>query len=557
MVVAGIWYAYQFQINRVKLQNELAFKQKEAARLADLDKMKTNFFSNITHEFRTPLTLIIEPLRQVLKNPHQNWLSKVQLAKNNSERLLNLINQLLDLSKLEQEEMKVELKRGDITEVIEPIADSFKMLAQQKDISFNYEFDENIEHFDFDKDKIEKVLFNLLSNAIKFTPENGTVSFSLRKSRTNEIQFTIIDSGIGISEEQQAKVFDRFYQIDASHTRTQQGTGIGLALTKELIQIMNGQISLKSKPNEGSTFKVTIPMIFGENTERIETAESSVLIQNTTSKIPNDTIPTIDPDALNVALLIEDNDELRQFIKMSIEDKYQVIEANNGKKGLQLALRHIPNIIISDVMMPELDGFTVCERLKTDEKTAHIPVILLTAKTALDSKLKGLKYGADAYMTKPFNTEELRVRMENLITVREKLQRKFSKTLDELIVNNVFGRILEQPVISDDELSSYDQNFLNNVHQVVQQRLDDETLTVESLAKEAAMSRAQLHRKLRALLNQSPSEFIRNIRLKEAMQLLKSRKGNVTEVAFMVGFSSQKYFSTKFKEKFGVRPSEI
>lgn len=560
LLVTGIWYAYTFQINRIKLKNKLVYEQKEAARLADLDKLKTNFFSNITHEFRTPLTLIIEPLNQILENPQKNWQSNVKLAKTNSERLLNLINQLLDLSKLEQEKMSLELKRGTLEQVIHPIAASFDLLAQQKEITFSYTFDQRIKPFDFDKDKIEKVLINVLSNAIKFTPSKGQVSLTVKTSEHNQVKLSISDTGVGISSEQQNNIFDRFYQIDASQTRKQQGTGIGLALVKELVAVMNGEIKLQSKLGSGSTFDIYIPMVFDQNTKWSYPTQNLLPTENipTPPLAEKIIIPELHPDARNIALIIEDNQELRQFIKVSVEENYHVLEADNGKTGLQLAFQYIPNIIISDVMMPELDGLEVCQQLKSDEKTAHIPIILLTAKTNLDSKLTGLKQGADAYMNKPFNTRELQLRMDNLIAIREKLQQKFSKNLNTLIAND---QLEENAIIALTEeypdVSSYDQKFLENVYHIVQAHLDDDTFTVENLAKKATMSRTQLHRKLRALLNESPSEFVRNIRLKEAMKLLKAKKGNVSEVAFMTGFSNQKYFSVKFKEKFGISPSKV
>ena len=559
LLVTGIWYAYTFQINRVKLKNKLVYEQKEAARLADLDKIKTNFFSNITHEFRTPLTLIIEPLSQLLENPQKNWQPNVQLAKTNSERLLNLINQLLDLSKLEQEKMNLELRRGALQHVIQPIAASFDLLAQQKEITFSYTIEQRIKPFDFDKDKIEKVLINVLSNAMKFTPAQGKVSLTVKTNAPNQVKLSISDTGVGIARAQQNNIFDRFYQIDASQTRKQQGTGIGLALVKELVAVMNGEIKLHSTLGSGSTFDIYIPMVFDQNTNGFYPTQSPLPTEHISPPllVEKTVIPELHPDARNIALIIEDNQELRQFIKVSIEDNYQVLEAAHGKTGLQLAFQYIPNIIISDVMMPELDGFEVCQHLKSDEKTAHIPIILLTAKTNLDSKLKGLKYGADAYMNKPFNTKELQLRMDNLIAIREKLQEKFSKNLNTLIAQDQLEENATLAITEYPDVSPYDHRFLKNVYHIIQTHLDDDTFTVETLAKEAAMSRTQLHRKLRALLNESPSEFVRNIRLKEAMKLLKAKKGNVSEVAFMTGFSNQKYFSVKFKEKFGISPSKI
>ncbi|MFK7948803.1 MAG: ATP-binding protein [Saprospiraceae bacterium] len=574
LLILGIYKLYQNQIRRAKLRTELEFEQKEAARLAEVDKIKTNFFSNITHEFRTPLTLIIEPLRQYLKNPKKEPISKVQLAKNNSERLLNLVNQLLDLSKLESKKMSLELKRGDFLEFVEPIMASFDGLAKQKNIQFIYNTPNELSAFDFDKNKVEKVLFNLISNAIKFTKANGTVTVNVIENTQNQqLQIQVIDTGIGISEKEQPHIFDRFYQVDGSNTREHEGTGIGLALSKELTEVMNGSLTFQSELGKGSVFEILIPMVQNSTITAVN-AQTEIHIPSRNIGINRTEKPAIrnlvspetseqfvfNPDATNIALIIEDNNELRGFIKSSIEHQYQVIEARNGQEGLELALKHLPNIIISDVMMPIMDGFELCKRVKTDEKTAHIPVILLTAKTAMESVLKGLEYKADAYIRKPFNVEELLLRMKNLIEVRVLLQQKFAQTLEIIPFGNSDTDDSKSPInaaFKDTNLSSFDQRFLTNLSKVVEQNLDNENLTIEDLAKAVTMSRSQLYRKIKALINQSPSEFIRNIRLKAAKQFLEQGKGNITEVAFMVGFSSQKYFSTKFKEKYGVKPSEV
>jgi len=464
----------------------------------------------------------------------------------------------------------LELKRGQIIEVIQPIIQSFEILAKQKNIKLIYTAPKTIDYFDFDRDKIEKVLFNLISNAIKFTNKNGQIIINITEKNiddTRHLEVIVEDTGIGISEEQQQKIFDRFYQTDASQTRTQQGTGIGLSLTKELIEVMNGSITLDSKVGKGTRFNVLIPMVFlnkitnETSTNQITALETLIPIGAAATAIPEE--KTIALDATNVILLIEDNNELRQFIRMSIEDKYEIIEADNGKTGLSLAQKHIPNLIISDVMMPQMNGFDLCQTIKTTEETAHIPLILLTAKTALDSKIQGLKYGADAYMNKPFNTEELRVRIKNLIENRQRLQAKFSQTIEAIQTLNkpsIVSTNKQQPNLSfltDDELSPYDQSFLNKVNQIIHIHLDDENLSVELLAKKIYLSRGQLHRKIKALLNQSPSELIRNIRLKQAMLLLQQRKGSIAEISYNVGFSNPKYFSTKFKEKYGKTPSQV
>ncbi len=537
------------ELEKLKQQQLAEQKTKEAERLEELDKIKSNFFSNITHEFRTPLTLIIEPLRQVIEQPDKPWRNKVELAKNNSQKLLELINQLLDISKLENKQMNLELKRSNILEVIRPLVESFKLLAKKKGINLSFEHPASISLFDFDKDKMEKIASNLMSNAMKFTEKDGQIKIQIQEKNQNGypyFNFKINDTGLGISEEQQIHVFDRFYQVDGSNTRRHQGTGIGLSLCKELVELMNGTIHLESQLGKGSTFSISIPMRFEREKEIIQ--QNILPIKTTPHHQKTFENINIDLEANNLALVIEDNDELRQFIVSSINEKYQVIEARNGKEGLEKALEFIPNIIVSDVMMPEMNGFEVCKKIKTDEKTAHIPVILLTAKTAMDSKIQGLEYGADAYINKPFNTKELFIRMKNLIDIRVFLQQKFSQEVED---------VSKESRLSDPIISDFDKQFLSKLKEFVRQQLGEEDLSVEDIAQQMAMSRTQLFRKLKALLNQSPSEFLRNIRLKTAKQLLEEKKGNISEIAYRVGFSSQKYFSTKFKEKYGIRPSEI
>lgn len=536
-------------LEQLKQEQLAQQKSKEAARLEELDKVKSNFFSNITHEFRTPLTLIIEPLRQVVEQPEKPWLNKVKLAKNNSQKLLQLINQLLDISKLENNQMSLELKRQNIKDIIEPLIESFTVLAKEKKIQLNYQNHIKTPLFDIDQDKMEKIIINLISNAIKFTNEEGTINIKIKEVIENESPnfiFKIEDSGIGIPQKDQAHIFDRFYQVDGSNTRKYQGTGIGLSLCKELVELMNGKLSFESEEGKGSLFEVVIPMRFEMEEEKIV----KVVEQKTLTVFENisNSKDELDLEDSNIALIVEDNDELRAFIKASIEDHYQIIEASNGAEGLEKAMEFIPNIIISDVMMPEMNGFELCEKIKTNEKTAHIPVILLTAKTAMDSRIQGLEFGADAYMNKPFNTKELVIRMKNLIHVRELLQEKYSQQIEGSTTGNPSA---------DLRLSTYDEQFLENLKTFIIEHIGEEELNIENIAKEMAMSRTQLFRKTKALLNQSPSEFLRNIRLNKAKELLVEKKGNVSEIAYQVGFSSQKYFSTKFKEKYGLSPSEF
>lgn len=525
-------------------------KTREAEKLEELDKIKSNFFSNITHEFRTPLTLIIEPLRQVLEQPDKPWINKVSMAKNNSQKLLELINQLLDISKLENKQMSVENERGNILEIINPLVDSFRLLAKEKGIELSFEPKNKIDLFDFDKVKVEKIISNLISNAVKFTEQGGSIQIETLQTDKNErpfFVFKITDTGLGIPENDQKYVFDRFYQVDDTNTRSQQGTGIGLSLSKELAELMGGTLTLTSSVGKGSSFTCAIPMYFEMDEQKSHSQSTATEIAPIYQALPKHT--DLDLEANNIALVIEDNDELREFIISSIQENYQIIEASNGVEGLEKAIEYLPDIIISDVMMPQMTGFEVCEKIKTNPKTAHIPVILLTAKTAINSRLQGLELGADAYMNKPFHTKELLVRMKNLIDLRVLLQKKYSQALEE----NGEGDMEETTAV----ISSLDKEFLENVQVYIVRKMELEELSVEHIAHEMGMSRSQLFRKTKALLDQTPSELLTNTRLKTARQLLIEKKGNVSEIAYQVGFSNPKYFSTQFKKKYGISPSEI
>lgn len=552
LAVLAIFQMYQFQIRRGMLHNQLLFEQKEAERLAEVDKIKTNFFTNITHEFRTPLTLIIEPLRQLLnQNLSQEVQSDVHLAKKNSERLLNLVNQLLDVSKLEAKKMKVDLVKGDVMEIIHVLFDSFQSIANQKGIQLHLNRDTDIEPFYFDKSHLEKILYNLLSNAMKFT-NSGSVTVSVQKKTkdsVDEIQLIVEDTGIGISDEQIDHIFNRFYQAENTGIKRQSGTGVGLALVKELVELQGGEISVKSKIGDGTRFTVLLPFISKGDVVASQEyiSQNEFIEQNYTEDLEvvhNHTPDENDERAL--VLIVEDNPELRAFIRRQIESNYQVIEAENGVEGIDMAVAHTPDLIISDVMMPLKTGYELVENLKNDITTSHIPIILLTAKTAIESKLQGLKQGADDYLTKPFNTEEILIRIANLIEIRLKLQAKFSEPLS-----------LIKTTRKEKALSEMDAQFITQTKANIEENLSNDSFSVEALAGNLFMSRSQLFRKLKALTGQSPNEFIRNYRLDHAMDKLKTEEVKIIQLAFSVGFSDEKYFSKCFKNRFKLLPSEV
>ncbi len=550
--ILAIYLMYRFQIRRAKLKNQLRFEQKEAERLAEIDKIKSNFFTNITHELRTPLTLIIEPLRQLLQQDlAQEVHSDINLAKNNSEKLLNLVNELLDVSKLEANKMSINLVRDDVVQTLNPIIDSFKLIAVNKNIDLQFIHGQNINPFYFDKNQLEKIIHNLLSNALKFTNKGSVlVSLYLEKEGVKDwIKINVEDTGIGISEEQMEHIFDRFYQVESVETKKQSGTGVGLSLVKELVELQGGKIKVESRIGEGTKFKVFLPLITKtpSGVSHLKTSNHQIgILENEISSEDGVKNQTDDKEEKPVVLIVEDNDELRSFIRRQVQENYQILEATNGIEGIDMAIANIPELIISDVMMPEKTGFELVESLKNEISTSHIPIILLTAKTEINSKLFGLKQGADAYVTKPFHTEEILVRIANLIDTRRKLQAKFSKP-----------HSLIKAVKKDVNLSKIDTKFVNEIKTNIQENLSNDAFSVETLAANFHMSRSQLFRKMKALTGQSPNEFIRNYRLDHAMKILRSQNVKIIQLAFSVGFSDEKYFSKCFKNRFNILPSEV
>jgi DNA-binding response OmpR family regulator len=407
----------------------------------------------------------------------------------------------------------------------------------------------------FDRDKMEKVLTNLLSNAFKFTSAGGRVRVEISNSRTqmpNVAQIFVSDTGIGIHQEELPHVFDRFYQVDASQTREQEGSGIGLALTKELVELHHGTIDVRSEIGKGTKFTILLPLgnkhlSPGEIVQAPTVPDRvAILDQETILPSPAETHEISDHasrEEQQLILVIEDNADVRAYICDYLVAQYRVIEANDGIEGVKKAKESIPDLIISDVMMPKMDGFEVCKQLKQDEKTSHVPVILLTAKAGQENKVEGLETGADDYLTKPFDAKELLVRIKNLIELRRKLRERFSKT-----------QILKPGEIA---VTSVDDAFLQKVMSVVEEKLGDEKFGVEQFAREVGMSRSQLHRKVTALIGQTPTDFIRYMRLHRAMDLLKKNTGTVSETAYSVGFSGVSYFSKCFQEQFNMLPSEV
>jgi signal transduction histidine kinase/DNA-binding response OmpR family regulator len=567
---------YYFVRKITELKEHIESKNDElemrSEKLRELDVVKSRFFANISHEFRTPLTLILGLAEKQGKDP-DTPVSRhdTEVMRRNAKRLLQLINQLLDLSKLESGRMKLETVRGDIARFTHTLVSYFKSTADSKRIELEFNGKDILNEAElipvdiyFDVEKLRKVLTNLMSNAMKFTPYGGKVSVTVKISgpgalekHAEAVEIYVENSGTGIPQESLPYIFNRFYQVESGLNRQFEGTGIGLALVKELVELHHGRVQVNSE-NQLTIFSVILPLdsVYLSDDEKVEgvyndfkteSFSNEILLSDVRESVPigsrNDGMhDRPDSDVLQV-LVVDDNADLRSYVKGILKDNYNVIEAVDGIDGFAKAEAVIPDLIVSDVMMPIEDGFQFCKRLKSDHRTNHIPVILLTAKAAHEDKLEGLELGADDYLVKPFNEKELLIRIKNLIAIRTQLQKKYQK---EILLKS-------KEVIID----SACQKFLQNLKEVVEENIDNEQFGVEDLSRAIGMSRSQLHRKLKALTDQSASIFVKNYRLHRAADLLKQEVGNITEIAFQVGFNSQTYFSSSFHEHFGCSPSEF
>ncbi|MFN8357678.1 MAG: ATP-binding protein [Spirosomataceae bacterium] len=543
---------YQIQLNRVRLQEQLLFKDQETARLAELDRLKTSLFANISHEFRTPLTLILGPMEQIIQEYASD--SRFPMIQRNANRLLVLINQLLDLNKIEAGQAHPEITHLELVRFFRTCTSAFSSLAESRTIHFDVAQDQAEVWGYLDPDKTETILGNLLSNAFKFTPTNGRVAVQLHYSPTpvggRGVVITVSDNGIGISAQHLPKIFDRFYQIESDTKRGYEGTGIGLALVKELVGVLNGTIRVESQEHQGTTFTVTLP-IDQAGYGALAVLKPTGPLMPTPSKLAV-SLPSVEatqetsPEQSNVLLIVDDNADIRTYIRQVFENDYFILEAVDGEDGLQKATEQVPDLVISDLMMPKMDGFAFCEALKSNEKTSHIPVVMLTAKATTESRIEGFEWGADEYLTKPFRTDEIQARVRNLIRQRERLRHYFASPAHT-----------EQPIPTEVKVSPIDEAFLQKVHQSTLRHLSERMFGVEQLSQEVHMSTRQLVRKLKALTNQTTVEYIRNIRLTQAASMLKNEAITVSEVAYRTGFESLPYFTKVFQEKYGILPSEF
>ncbi len=551
-IKSRVWY---LERKNLVLEEEVRSRtvqlRQQTEKLKESEQLKTRFFANISHEFRTPLTIIGGMVEQIRQKRTATLDQNLNLIERNSNILLRLINQLLDLSKLESSQMQLHPTRDNIIGYIDYIVESFYSLAASKNIKLQFEAAVNELEMDYDPAKFLQILSNLLSNALKFTPSGGEVIVraEIDQNTSDKPLFLmeVQDNGIGIPLEKQAYIFNHFYQVDNSSTRQGEGTGIGLALVKELIDLAGGNITVNSRPEQGTKFSVQLPISrkaekaashYEEVVPKLEQVPVVLSEKKADAPLLKEQEET---ENLPLLLIVEDNKDVVTYLRACLEEQYRIRVAENGQVGIQLATELIPDIIISDVMMPLKNGFEVCQALKSDEKTSHIPIILLTAKNTLDSRMAGLERGADAYLSKPFNERELLIRLKKLVELRRRLRERYSS--------------LAAPEGNLD--LPQEDAFITKVRALVSDRIDQAEYTIEDLCKDLAMSRMQLHRKLKALTNCSTAIFIRRIRLQQAHHLLETSRMNVSEVAYAVGFNDPKYFSRVFAKEYGKVPSEV
>ncbi len=523
------------------LYNQYRIKQKSNKELQALNEVKSNFFANISHEFRTPLTLIKGPIEHLEQNPDERLNPEdVTMIRRNANKVLGLVNQLLDLSRIDQGKLQLKPTEGDIYKCLRAATTSFNSHAAQRNMDYLVEIPNGTFWAAFDRNKLEKIVYNLLSNAFKFTENGEKVAFEA-KYIDEKLEMQVSDSGKGISEAKLPFIFDRFYQIDGAYTKEREGSGIGLSLTKELVELMDGTITVSSEEGKGTFFTVQIPL------EKIKTLEKSTSEEEWKYEKQRTTPTTFELQKSDVRkipkiLLVEDNEDMRHFITSQLVTEYRVIVANNGEEGLKRALADAPDLILSDLMMPKMDGIELCKELKTNLETSHIPVILLTARAGEANKIEGLEIGADDYLTKPFDAKELFVRVKNLIQRQRRLKEYIRK-----------HQLMFDP--SKIEATSLDRRFLEQLLDLLEKEHSNAGFGVPQMQDVMALSKAQLHRKVKALTNESPGELLRNFRLKRAAHLLSKKADSVTQIAYQVGFNNLSYFAKCFKELYGVPPS--
>jgi signal transduction histidine kinase/ligand-binding sensor domain-containing protein/DNA-binding response OmpR family regulator len=550
VIAGGLWLIRQRGIQKIRRRFTAEQERKEVERMYEIDRLKTKFLTNVSHEFRTPLSLIMAPVDKMLGHTADtDQRQQLNIIRKNARRLLNLVNQLLDFRKMEVQELKLHTRPGDIVKFIKEVSLSFSDIADEKGIVFVFDTEVETLKTSFDHDKIERILFNLLSNAFKFTPTGGHISVLInlipQKSQDylEYIEIKVMDTGIGIPNDKRERIFDRYFQNDLPDSILNQGSGIGLAITKEFVNMHQGEIFVESDTEYGSCFIVRLPMLLNDATEDealVDNELFEVMITPVSEAAAKNQSKVNDKQTV---LLVEDNDDFRFYLKDNLKDMFYIIEATNGKEGWQKALALHPDIMVSDISMPEMNGKDLCRKIKNDSRTSHIPIILLTALIGEEEELKSLEIGANDYMTKPFNFEILVSKIKNLLRLQATFKKTYTRQLDFQ---------LNEPAIP-----STDEKFIKNIVEHINKNMLNPSLSVNELSKHMGMNRNTLYKKLLMITGKSPVEYIRSLRLKKAAHLLEHSQMNIAEVSYEVGFNTPQYFAKSFKEEFNMLPSEF
>tara|TARA_R110002049_G_scaffold9462_1_gene48214 strand:- start:17461 stop:21630 length:4170 start_codon:yes stop_codon:yes gene_type:complete len=566
LFLLGLYFLNRITRNRIKDKQLVLNERNNRLLEKELNEKKLQFFTNISHEFRTPLSLIIGPLEDIIKNDSHNlpdWVkNKHNTIHKNTNRLYRLINELLDFRKLDLDKVRIKVRELNLVSFTKNVTSYFKEEAFIKNIHLSIDTDVQDISIYADEGMLEKIIFNILSNAFKVTPESGAITIDISskedlvdlplandKEKIKAIEISISDTGPGLKEEQIANIFERFYQVDNLNKTYYGGTGIGLEVVQNFVKLHKGKIKVTSEVGAGTTFTIILPTgnaYFSEKetlTEKVEdqVKEESFFIPKTNTESTSNAGEETNLSS-HTLLIVEDNTELRNYLKNELKSQYKILLAKNGKEGLQMAKEFLPDIIMTDVIMPEMDGFLFCKHIKSDIKTSHIPLLMLTAKTTIENRMEGIENGADAYMVKPFDMGLLKLRLSQLITSRQLIFNKYFNVISDVETNNT---------------TSMDKEFIEKVLSYINESIGDPDLNVESLASQLNLSRSQFYRKIKALTNQTANEFIRNIRLLKAKQMIEMGNSNISEVCYKVGFSSPSYFTKCFKSYFGILPKEI
>ncbi len=540
---------------RILLRRELLIEKVKREKEEKFHEERLRFYTNISHEIRTPLTLIMGPIKQIIAN-EVNGDKNTKLNKlilNNSQRMLTLVNQLLDFRKSLHQGMKLKTTYSDVVGTVESNIQSFDYMAQEKSISVKFNTESNFIKGWFDQEKLDIILFNILSNAFKYTPNGGFITIDLKTAApctmlNNEcIELSVLNTGKGIPKHFQEKVFERFFQVNDNSGSFNTGSGIGLALVKNLVKMHHGKITVESELEKSTCFSILIP-IEKEAYSEDEIFDFAVDADRRTMELCNKTdIQNTGTKEKNLAkelpkiLIVEDNVELRDYIVEFLKDEFKVFEANNGLAGLEICASEMPDLVVSDVMMDGVNGWTLCKRLKADSEISHIPVILMTALASQENKRTGYKVGADDYITKPFEPELLKIRIHNILENRSKIKESY-------LTNKITS-------IKELTISRPDEEFMEKIIEILEKNMDNPDFDIDSFCKEVSVSSSKLYRKIKGISGLSPVEFITNYRLKRASDLLQKTDLSISEIAYKVGFNDPRYFSKRFKKQFGMTPS--